>query len=185
MTNNEDRGEERSLTAAAVVRLAASVDQDVLNDVLAARHWVENVEVAMQWHTARMEALWQEMRASTHGIEQDRVFELLGCMSSTGERFGLALAAGNEVAIWRGARSRHRGVDLRRRSRRGHLHRLRPHQRPDHARLVVRRVKDARYPDALFPVRRYHPFFTNTDCPPRRPTSSTAATRSSRRCSPT
>jgi hypothetical protein len=42
----------------------------------------------------------QEMRASTHGIEQDRVFELLGCMSSTGERFGLALAAGNEVAIW-------------------------------------------------------------------------------------
>ena len=26
------------------------------------------------------------------------------------------------------------------------------------ARLVVRRVKDARYPDALFPVWRYHPF---------------------------
>jgi hypothetical protein len=33
------------------------------------------------------------------------------------------------------------------------------------ARLVVRRVKDARYPDALFPVWRYHPFFTNTDLP--------------------
>jgi hypothetical protein len=31
------------------------------------------------------------------------------------------------------------------------------------ARLVVRRVKDARYRDALFPVWRYHPFFTNTD----------------------
>ena len=31
------------------------------------------------------------------------------------------------------------------------------------ARLVVRRVKDARYPDALFPVWRYHPFFTNSD----------------------
>jgi hypothetical protein len=31
------------------------------------------------------------------------------------------------------------------------------------ARLVVRRVKDARYPDALFPVWRYHPFFTNTN----------------------
>ncbi len=30
------------------------------------------------------------------------------------------------------------------------------------ARLVVRRVKDARYPDALFPAWRYHPFFTNT-----------------------
>jgi hypothetical protein len=28
------------------------------------------------------------------------------------------------------------------------------------ARLVVRRVKDARYPEALFPVWRYHPFFT-------------------------
>jgi len=33
------------------------------------------------------------------------------------------------------------------------------------ARLVVRRVKDARFPDALFPVWRYHPFFTNTDTP--------------------
>jgi hypothetical protein len=33
------------------------------------------------------------------------------------------------------------------------------------ARLVVRRVKDVRYPDALFPVWRYHPFFTNTDLP--------------------
>src|SRR3954468_22955393 len=32
-------------------------------------------------------------------------------------------------------------------------------------RLVVRRVKDARYRDALFPVWRYHPFFTNTDLP--------------------
>ncbi len=31
--------------------------------------------------------------------------------------------------------------------------------------LVVRRVKDARYRDALFPVWRYHPFFTNTDLP--------------------
>ncbi len=33
------------------------------------------------------------------------------------------------------------------------------------ARLVVRRVRDARYPDALFPVWRYHPFFTNTTLP--------------------
>jgi hypothetical protein len=31
------------------------------------------------------------------------------------------------------------------------------------ARLIVRRVNDARYRDALFPVWRYHPFFTNTD----------------------
>ena len=30
---------------------------------------------------------------------------------------------------------------------------------------MVRRVKDARFPDALFPVWRYHPFFTNTDTP--------------------
>ena len=32
-------------------------------------------------------------------------------------------------------------------------------------RLIVRRVKDARYPDALFPVWRYHPFFTNSTLP--------------------
>ena len=38
-----------------------------------------------------------------------------------------------------------------------------PH--PVTARLIVRRVKDARYPDALFPVWRYHPFFTDTDEP--------------------
>ena len=30
---------------------------------------------------------------------------------------------------------------------------------------MVRRVKDARYTDALFPVWRYHPFFTNSDLP--------------------
>src|SRR3954447_3875870 len=36
---------------------------------------------------------------------------------------------------------------------------------PISARLVVRRVADARYPDALFPVWRYHPFFTNSDLP--------------------
>lgn len=32
-------------------------------------------------------------------------------------------------------------------------------------RLVVRRVKNARYPDGLFPVWRYHPFVTNSDLP--------------------
>ncbi len=32
-------------------------------------------------------------------------------------------------------------------------------------RLVVRRVKDAHYPDALFPVWRYHPFVTNSTLP--------------------
>lgn len=36
---------------------------------------------------------------------------------------------------------------------------------PVTARLIVRRVKDARFPDALFPVWRYHPFFTNSTLP--------------------
>src|SRR6476661_10493396 len=35
-------------------------------------------------------------------------------------------------------------------------------RQPVTARLIVRRVKDARYPAALFPVWRYHPFFTNS-----------------------
>ena len=40
---------------------------------------------------------------------------------------------------------------------------------PVTARLIVRRVKDARYRDALFPVWRYHPFFTDSTEPaPRR-----------------
>ncbi len=33
------------------------------------------------------------------------------------------------------------------------------------ARLIVRRVKDANHTDGLFPVWRYHPFFTNSDEP--------------------
>lgn len=36
---------------------------------------------------------------------------------------------------------------------------------PVTARLIVRRVKDARHPDTLFPIWRYHPFFTDTDEP--------------------
>jgi DDE family transposase len=36
---------------------------------------------------------------------------------------------------------------------------------PVTARLIVRRVKDARYPDALFPVWRHHPFFTDSTEP--------------------
>ena len=36
---------------------------------------------------------------------------------------------------------------------------------PVTARLIVRRVKDTRYPDARFPVWEYHPFFTDTDEP--------------------
>jgi Transposase DDE domain group 1 len=36
---------------------------------------------------------------------------------------------------------------------------------PITARLIVRRVKDARYPDALFPIWRYHPFLTDTGDP--------------------
>ena len=36
------------------------------------------------------------------------------------------------------------------------------------ARLIVRRIKDARYPDALFPVWRYHPFITDTTDPVER-----------------
>ena len=36
---------------------------------------------------------------------------------------------------------------------------------PVTARLIVRRVRDARHPDTLFPVWRYHPFFTNSTEP--------------------
>jgi len=54
------------------------------------------------------------------------------------------------------------------------------------ARLVVRRVKDARFRDALFPVWRYHPFFTNTDLPTAEADiTHRASTRSSKPSSPT
>jgi len=38
-------------------------------------------------------------------------------------------------------------------------------RQPVTARLIVRRVKDAHYPDALFPVWRYHPFLTDSTEP--------------------
>ncbi len=38
-------------------------------------------------------------------------------------------------------------------------------RQPVTARLIVRRVKDARHLDALFPVWRYHPFFTDSTQP--------------------
>jgi hypothetical protein len=53
------------------------------------------------------------------------------------------------------------------------------------ARLGVRRVKDACHPDALFPVRRYHPFFTNTDLPVAEADITTVNMRSSKPFSPT
>lgn len=72
---------------------------------------------------------------------------------------------GHRCAIQGGARSRHRGVDLRYRSRRNHLHAFGSTDRPVTARLIVRRVEDARCADGLFPVSRYHPFFTDSDEP--------------------
>ena len=53
------------------------------------------------------------------------------------------------------------------------------------ARLIVRRVKDANYPDALFPIWRYHPSSPIPTCRPSTPTSPTASTRSWKRCSRT
>jgi hypothetical protein len=47
------------------------------------------------------------------------------------------------------------------------------------ARLIVRRVRDRNHPDEVFPVWRYHPFFTNNTEPV------TAGTRSSNPCSRT
>ena len=61
---------------------------------------------------------------------------------------------------------RHRRVDLRRRGRRSRLHRVRRHAARDHRPADrAARVRDRNHPDELFPVWRYHPFFTNTTEP--------------------
>ena len=64
----------------------------------------------------------------------------------------------------RGPRPRHRGLGFGCRSRRT-TYTAYTTMTPITARLIVRRVKDARFPDALFPVWRYHPFFTDSDEP--------------------
>jgi hypothetical protein len=53
------------------------------------------------------------------------------------------------------------------------------------ARLIVRRVKDARYPDALSRSGATTRSSPTRPCPPSKPTSPTAATRSSKPCSQT
>jgi hypothetical protein len=81
-------------------RLAADTDGETVRAVLKRRRWDQKSEVAKAWHVTRSEAQWQELGAVDCGIERNRIFELLGCMSSISERFGLAIAAGNEVALW-------------------------------------------------------------------------------------
>jgi hypothetical protein len=53
------------------------------------------------------------------------------------------------------------------------------------ARLIVRRVRDRNHQDTLFPVWRYHPFFTNNTEPTAQTDLTHEATQSSRQCSPT
>ena len=86
----------------------------------------------------------------------------------------------------RGPGSRHRGVDLRRRGRRGHLHRLR--RTPRTGSPPGWWCAGSKTPAT--PTRCSRSGATTRSsptptCPPRRPTSSTAATRSSKPCSPT
>jgi Transposase DDE domain group 1 len=65
----------------------------------------------------------------------------------------------------RGGRSRHRDMALRCRGCRNLLHGFR--FQPPSGNCAADRAtsQDARYPDALFPVWRYHPFFTNSTEP--------------------
>ncbi|QHE73844.1 Mobile element protein (plasmid) [Rhodococcus sp. WAY2] len=53
------------------------------------------------------------------------------------------------------------------------------------ARLIVRRIKDANYPDALAPSGGTTPSSPIPTCRPSTPTSPTASTRSCKRCSRT
>ena len=64
-----------------------------------------------------------------------------------------------------GHRSRHRRLDLRCRGRRNRLYRLRIHPRSNHRPTRRTPGQGRPLPDALFPLWRYHPFFTNTDAP--------------------
>ncbi len=78
---------------------------------------------------------------------------------------GIDEAAYTPVHYPGAVRPRHRPVDLRCRGRRNPLPPAAGPGRTLTVRLVVRRVKDARYPDALFPVWRHHPFVTNSELP--------------------
>jgi len=92
------------MPSVVVSRLAVPADLDTLRTVLDERNFEERVELVRALQPHRWQARWHEWNASVHGIERDRFYEIYTCMHSSGERFGLALAAGNEVAL----RSRYR-----------------------------------------------------------------------------
>jgi hypothetical protein len=85
-------------------RLTVPTDLETLKTVYAERDFDGRVKIVRSYQPGRWQARWHEWNATTHGVEQDRFYEIYGCMHSTGERFALALAAGNEVAL----RIRHR-----------------------------------------------------------------------------
>jgi hypothetical protein len=99
----EDEGSTRvgdGMFAMWVGRLAAPVDESSLRQVLRERKWAESLETAKDWSVDREERGIREIDATARGIEYNRMAELLSYVGSVSERFGLALAAGNEVAFW-------------------------------------------------------------------------------------
>lgn len=92
---------DRHLAGLVPGRLAADLDGDVLPDSVVDQAHKRVVEEALNWQLIAGHANFWEMGATHRGTDQDRAYGLAGQMAATGEQFGLASGAGNEVAIWR------------------------------------------------------------------------------------
>ncbi|MBN9098385.1 MAG: hypothetical protein J0I49_09795 [Pseudonocardia sp.] len=86
--------------AAWTVRLTAPVDEATTRQVLRDRRWEHSFGTARSWSIDHAERGLRELDAAARGLESDRMAELLECVEAVSEHFGIAVAAGNEMALW-------------------------------------------------------------------------------------
>ena len=86
--------------AAWTARLTSPVDEATTRRVLHDRRSEDSFGIAQSWSIDHDERGLRELDAAARGLEIDRMAELLECVEAVSEHFGIAVAAGNEVALW-------------------------------------------------------------------------------------
>lgn len=86
-------------------RLGAPTHPEHLPDCVTDGDHVCVTQQAVDWQSMAGNANLWEVGATHNGAEENRAYELVGVMASTGEQLALALAAAVEVALWRDVRN--------------------------------------------------------------------------------
>jgi hypothetical protein len=103
---SHDPDEVSRIIAIIPQRLAATADEIDIRPILASPYVEESGHVANEWQTLGISAEFLEMGATTHGVDRDRMGEIIGLMAAAGEQLALARGALLECELWRLARVR-------------------------------------------------------------------------------